>query len=241
MSKKTIGLMALCAACMVFAAQAQSSSGSSSGGTSSDDINSQTGSGPKGADRQLMDPNQRMGGNQGLSPTGRVGGHQEVRATKLTGADVQNSSGQTLGTIDEILVNPASGRVDFAVISLSSTGGSSSEGSSSSSAAASSMAGQLVPVPWSMLRSSASGSSSSSSMAGASEQQPTFVFTGDSSKLQSAPSFSQNSWPDITQPSWRHSIFSYYGMTPGTATGGSELPGASGYQHGGSQNNPQQQ
>lgn len=238
MTKKTIGMMALCAACMVAAVQAQSSSGGSSGGTSSDDINSQTGSGPKGADRQLRNPNDPMSGHQGLSPTGRMGGHQEVRATKLTGADVQNSSGQTLGTIDEILVNPASGRVDFAVISLSAASGSSGE-SSSSSTAASSMAGQLVPVPWSLLRSSA-GSSSSSSPAGASEQQPSFVFTGDSSKLQSAPSFSQNSWPDITQPAWRHSIFSYYGMTPGTATGGSEMPGASGSERGGSRNNQPQ-
>src|SRR5256885_16458766 len=57
------------------------------------------------------------------------------------------------------------------------------------------------------------------------ESQQTFTFSGDTSKLQSAPSFDQSNWPDITQFSWRQSIYSHFGMTPGSATGGATSPG----------------
>ncbi len=173
-------------------------------------------------------------------------GHQDIRATKLIGSEVKSSSGQDLGTINDVILNPSSGRADFAVISLntSATSGTATSGTS----------GQLVAVPWTLLRpspstsmggaSSPGGTSSgtstgaSSTMGGTSseQQQVSFTFVGDQSKLQSAPTFSENSWPDISQPSWRHSIYSYFGMTPGTATGGGTTPG--GTSGGSSESNP---
>src|SRR5256885_6742077 len=57
------------------------------------------------------------------------------------------------------------------------------------------------------------------------ESQQTFTFSGDSSKLQSAPSFDQSNWPDITQYSWRQSIYAHFGMTAGSSTGGATSPG----------------
>jgi hypothetical protein len=57
--------------------------------------------------------------------------------------------------------------------------------------------------------------------------QPSFLYTGDMTKLQSAPSFSPNNWPDISQPTWRQSVLSHYGLTPGSPTGGAESPGSS--------------
>ncbi len=53
--------------------------------------------------------------------------------------------------------------------------------------------------------------------------QPAFVFNGDSSKLESAPAFESST--DLTQPGWRHSVYSYFGMSMGTATGGAATPG----------------
>src|SRR5262249_35161227 len=150
--------------------------------------------------------------------SGRMGGHQEVRASQIIGAQVKNSQGQELGTINDIVVSPMSGRIDFAVLSLSSTAGaggtsatdrSSSTTSSTTSSTAStsslSTAGKLVPVPWMLLRPSAgTGYSSATSAASSTSMgQFTFQFAGDTSKLQSAPSFDQSNWPDITQPSWR--------------------------------------
>jgi hypothetical protein len=42
--------------------------------------------------------------------------------------------------------------------------------------------------------------------------------------LQSAPNFDANT--DLSQPSWRQSVFSYFGLSGrGSATGGAETPG----------------
>jgi hypothetical protein len=83
-------------------------------------------------------------------------------------------------------------------------------------------------LPWSMLRASpgttysaAGATSASASLAG----QQTFVFYGDRNKLLSAPSFDQSNWPDISQTSWRQSIYTHFGMTPGSATGAATSPG----------------
>ena len=114
---------------------------------------------------------------------------------KILGSPVMSNSGQNLGTLNNMIVNYNAGRVDFGVLSLNQ-----------------SASGQLVPVPWSTLHAS-------------STQPLTFVFTGDPAKLQSAPSFSQNNWPDVNQSSWRQSIYSYYGVSPNVAYGGGESPG----------------
>ena len=185
--------------------------------------------------------------------TGRMG-HHEVRASKIIGADVKSNQGQSLGTINDVIFNPASGRIDFAVISYSGPTGSESTSGTSTSATStpgtssstttpgatssstttpspgSLTAGKLVAVPWMLLRpSSASGygatTSPSTTTTGTTGGQETFMFSGDSSKLQSAPSFDQSNWPDITQPSWRQSIYAHFGMTPGSAMGGATSPG----------------
>jgi hypothetical protein len=86
-----------------------------------------------------------------------------------------------------------------------------------------------------LLRSSSSGMASSTTPSSTSTsttstsitgQTPSFVFAGDTSKLDSAPSFDANT--DLNQPSWRQSVFSYFGLS-GTsgATGGAETPGSS--------------
>jgi hypothetical protein len=49
---------------------------------------------------------------------------------------------------------------------------------------------------------------------------------GDVSKLQSAPNFDAST--DLTQPSWRQSVFSYFGLSGvNSAIGGAETPGGS--------------
>jgi len=66
---------------------------------------------------------------------------------------------------------------------------------------------------------SGTGSSSSSG------QQPTFTYSGDSSKLESAPTFDATT--DLSQPGWRHSVYSYFGLGAGSSTGGAGSPGGS--------------
>lgn len=163
------------------------------------------------------------GHDSALSPTGRMG--QSMRATKLTGAEVKDSQGQSVGRIEDVVVNPASGRIEFAVISLS--GGSTAASTTSpstttSTTTTSSTAGKLVPVPWMFLRPSVAGSASTTTSTTGIEQYA-FTLNVDRSKLEQAPSFDRNNWPDISQGEWHQRIFSHYGRG-GAATGSAESP-----------------
>jgi sporulation protein YlmC with PRC-barrel domain len=147
-------------------------------------------------------------------------GTQELRGSKLIGADVKSASGETLGKIEDVLINPMSGRIDFAVLAYQG----SAPASPGATATSPSASGKLLPLPWSYLRASGLGSGAT-----ASSEQISFVFAGDKSKLENAPSFDQSNWPDVTQPEWRQRIFSHYGMPGiGTSTGGATTPGGTG-------------
>jgi len=222
MKKQLIQALVFCAACLVAGAQAQNSSGSAGG--SSTDPNSPSSSSPlSGA--SSSDSSGTSSAYRHLSATGRMG-HHELRASQLTGAQITSGSGSEVGMISDVIINPALGRVDFAIFSLSSSGSSATSPSASSTA--SSTTGKQIAVPWSLLRpsSKARAVGSAPSTPGSTGQQFSFVFTGDTSKLQSAPTFDANT--DLSQPGWRQSIFSYFGVSgSGTATGGAESPGSS--------------
>ena len=246
MKRTLAALTAICAAGLV-AAQAQNSPDSSSsksttgaGATSSSDQSGQA----------IQSAHQQSSGS--LSATGRSG-QQEVRASKLMNAEVKGSSG-AVGTINDIIVNPASGKIDFAVISLNSSGSSPSSSASASASpsdnatspgattatpasrpyrtpgvsGSTATSGSLVAVPWHLLRPAGSSSTYGSTSATASQSsgaEVSFMFAGDQSKLQGAPTFDQNNWPDFSQPSWRQSVYSYFGTASGSSTGGATSPG----------------
>ena len=154
-----------------------------------------------------------------LSATGR-NTDKSVRASKLTGAQVNDSSGQRIGTIQDVIINASSGRIEFALLSLNSSGSSSSSTYNSSSTSESSMAsrvssGKLVPVPWSLLRTSASSSQYASS-----SEQLAFTLNADQNKLNGAPTVDAS---DLSQSQWQQRIYSYYGVTPPSVSG-SESP-----------------
>ena len=210
MRQKLFYLSALCTVCSVLQAQTTSSTGQPGDQYSPSGNSSYSSQGWE---------NKRFGA------TGRMGQH-EIRASKILGTELKNATGETLGTIQDVILNPASGRIEFAVASLQSKAGANT---SAATGITSSATGQLVPIPWTLIRPSGVTGYGARSTAGtsASEEQPVFVFTGDTAKLSAAPAFSQASWPDFSQQSWRHSIYSYYGMSTGAGMGGAESPSGS--------------
>ena len=142
------------------------------------------------------------------SGTATPTGNQDVQANRIKGSTVLSSSGQNLGTLADIVVNYATGRIDLGLLSLNPGAGGTS--------------GHLVPVPWNLLRPA----SQSTSPEAAGMQPLLFVFSGNATALNDAPSFSQNNWPDVRQSSWRQGVYSYYSVTP-SAQGGAESPGGS--------------
>ena len=124
-----------------------------------------------------------------LTATGRTS-DSTVRASKLIGTQVNDLSGNRAGQIRDIVINPRSGRIDFALLSLN---GASADAD-----------GNLVPVPWKLLRPSTAQYSDASS-------QPVFTLNVDQRKLHGAPTLSST---DLDQSQWRQRIYSYYGVTP---------------------------
>jgi sporulation protein YlmC with PRC-barrel domain len=105
-----------------------------------------------------------------------------LRASQLNTASIKSSSGETLGQINDLVVDPATGRIEFAVISP--TGGA--------------QPGKLTAVPWTLLRPSGEAS--------------TLTANIEKDKLSTAQTFDRYQWPDMSQETWAQQVYSHYGL-----------------------------
>ena len=108
-----------------------------------------------------------------------------LSASTLAGDQVQNSAGEDLGTVDEIMIDIPAGKVAYAVLSFGGFLG---------------MGNKLFAVPWSALRLD--------------EDKKHFILDVDKKKLENAPGFDKDNWPDMADTSWGTRIYSYYGAEP---------------------------
>jgi sporulation protein YlmC with PRC-barrel domain len=108
-----------------------------------------------------------------------------LSANTLAGDQVKNMEGEDLGKVDEIMIDIPSGRVAYAVLSF---GGILRMGN------------KLFAVPWDVLT--------------VDEDQKCFILNVDRAKLENAPGFEKDNWPDMADPAWGTQIYSHYGRTP---------------------------
>jgi sporulation protein YlmC with PRC-barrel domain len=163
-----------------------------------------------------------------------------VRLSDLMRANVQSQEGKTLGNIRDITIDPQSGRVEFAILSLSSAGAATDTSTSgretvpssrstttgTPSTSAGTTAGKLIPVPWQLFSQNLGSSrlgSSSTATAGAMGSQ-NLVLNVDESKLQTAPSFDASNWNQLQTGALAQRVYSHFGVDQSSATG---TPGAS--------------
>lgn len=105
------------------------------------------------------------------------------------GNNVKNSQGETLGQINDFVVNPSFGRIQFVIISISDPA----------------QIGKMTAVPWMLAKPNSDASS--------------LMLSVDKEKLISAQTFDATSWPDFSQASWSREIYSYYGIQPPLQSG----------------------
>jgi len=108
-----------------------------------------------------------------------------LSAGTLAGDRVRNSAGEDLGKVEEIMIDLASGRVAYVVLSFGGFLG---------------IGDKLFAVPWSALRID--------------EGEHQFVLDVDRHTLENAPGFDKDNWPDMADPSFGSSIHKHYGRTP---------------------------
>jgi sporulation protein YlmC with PRC-barrel domain len=106
-------------------------------------------------------------------------------ASKILGAFVRNSAGHNVGHIDDIAVDPTTGDIAHAVLSL---GGFLGIGE------------HIHPVPWSVLKFDAGTNS--------------YTIPVSDGELRTAPTYSKSAFYELrdNDESFPHNIFAYYGI-----------------------------
>ena len=116
------------------------------------------------------------------SNDGEGPGPEVMGADTLLGNDVYSQNDEDLGDIKEIMLDMRTGKVSYAVLSY---GGFLGVGE------------KLFAVPWQALKLDT--------------VNKRFILNVDSAKLDSAPGFDKDHWPNMADPTWVNSIHSYYG------------------------------
>ena len=106
-------------------------------------------------------------------------------ADTLLGNDVVNTMDENLGDIKEIMLDMRTGRVSYAVLSFGGFLG---------------MGEKLFAVPWDALKLDT--------------VNKCFVLDASKDRLENAPGFDKNDWPDMADTAWEKGVHDFYGTQP---------------------------
>lgn len=119
------------------------------------------------------------------SSNGDGPGPELMGADTLNGNDVYNEKDEDLGEIKEIMLDMRTGRVSYAVLSF---GGFLSMGE------------KLFAVPWRVLKLDT--------------EHKRFILNVNKDRLESAPGFDKDHWPNMADAAWVVDVNSFYGIEP---------------------------
>jgi len=104
----------------------------------------------------------------------------------VVGESVYRTDGTALGTVDELLVDPVSGAIRYAIMQSTALMGES-----------------LAPLPWEVLKEAATP-----------DRKPVFIVQPDPAYIAAGPTFLNTAWPNYNDIAWNNRVYSYYGVTP---------------------------
>lgn len=104
-----------------------------------------------------------------------------VKASAMIGTDVVNPKGDNLGDVKEVVIDPRSGRVAYAVVSFGGFLG---------------MGEKLFAVPWKALTLDT--------------ENKRFILNVEKDRLKQAPGFNKDHWPNMADQAWENEIHSYW-------------------------------
>jgi len=108
-------------------------------------------------------------------------GPRLMGADTLNGNDVYNAQDEDLGDIKEIMLDVASGKIAYAVLSFGGVLG---------------LGEKLFAVPWKALKLDT--------------ENKRFILDVSKERLESAPGFDKDDWPDMADTTWSDSIHNFY-------------------------------
>jgi sporulation protein YlmC with PRC-barrel domain len=117
----------------------------------------------------------------GLHEDGSGPGPQLMTASTLTGDKVVNRAGETLGDIDEIMLDVPRGRIAYAVMASGGFLG---------------MGEKLFAIPWHALTLDT--------------DRHCFVLDVSKEHFENAPGFDKDQWPSTASEDWHREVHAYY-------------------------------
>jgi len=112
-------------------------------------------------------------------------GPRLMGADTLIGNEVYNFEDEDIGDIKEIMLDVAGGNIAYAVLSFGSFIG---------------LGEKLFAVPWSALKLD--------------PENKRFLLNISKERLQNAPGFDKDNWPNLADQTWANDIHAYYGIRP---------------------------
>ncbi len=104
-----------------------------------------------------------------------------VKASEVTGVDVKNTSGEKLGTINEIVIDKFQGKVNYLVLDFGGILG---------------FGNKFFAIPWSLFSFD--------------DKDGCFIMNIDKDRLKNAPGFDKDKWPNFSDMAFISSINKYY-------------------------------
>lgn len=107
-----------------------------------------------------------------------------LSAGTLKGTDVVNKSGESLGELEELMLDLNTGQVAYAVLSF---GGFLGFGD------------KLFAIPWKAFS--------------VDQNEEQIVLNVDKELLKDAPGFDKDNWPQVATSAWLSDVYSHYGFS----------------------------
>lgn len=108
-----------------------------------------------------------------------------LSATTLIGDKVQNHDGEDLGNVKDLMIEVDGGTIAYAVVDFGGFLG---------------IGGKLFAVPWTALTLH--------------DGSHEFVLDMDRERLENAPGFDPDDWPDFSDRDWGSTVHDHYGVRP---------------------------
>ena len=112
-------------------------------------------------------------------------GPEVMAASDFEGEDVVNRQGETVGEIEEIMLDVRGGRIAYAVLAV---GGFLGVGE------------KFFAIPWRALTLDT--------------DRKCFILDVDKQRLENAPGFDKDNWPSMADPRWAQQVHTYFGAAP---------------------------
>lgn len=106
-----------------------------------------------------------------------------LSASTINGDSVKNAQGEDLGTIKDIMIDTENGEIAYAVLSF---GGFLNMGD------------KLFAIPWEALD--------------VDTENQCFILNVDKDRLENAPGFDKDNWPNMADPKFRDRVYNHYGL-----------------------------